>query len=148
MPKLKASETAEREAWVIERFKKDPHLSGPRMVELMKRKFKHQMRATRIYELRDVVLQEMGWGKDEYGHPVKPSKAVVQQAFRKSGEEATKGTNGVADPLFGRCVVPCEDVTDGVSFQQKLAFMNEKGFLSPQLQVEAVTDSYMIIRRA
>lgn len=153
MPKLKYVDTLAREQWVIDEFRKNPSISGPKMLKLIKKQFKHSMRAVRVYELRSNVLKDMGWSRDQYGHPVPPQATLPHPvSTEKYAEEAhrNEGSQGQAkvsvDPLAGRCVVPCEDVTDGVSFQQKIALMNDKGFLMPKLRVEAVTDTYVILK--
>jgi len=157
MSKIKYVDTQIREQWIVDHFQKDPTISGPKMMKMVKDKFKQSMRAVRVYELRDGVLKTLGWKKDGSGHPVPPHGEVatkgvpvttahfVEQAHRAGVE--TVQTGFIVDPLIGRCVVPCEDVTDGVSFQQKIAFMNEKGFLTPKVKVEAVTDSYIILKK-
>lgn len=145
MPKFTAVGTEVREQWVRDKFMSNPKLSGPKMGKMLKKEFKASMRTVRIYELRDSVLLTLGWKKNEDGRPIAPTFA--EQANRTGeGVHPPNGTP-LADPLFNRCVVPVEDVTDAVSFQQKLSFMNDKGFLTPKLKVEAVTDKYVILAR-
>jgi hypothetical protein len=143
MARFTAEKTEERETWVRKHFMKDPQISGPEMNKLIKKELKASMRATRIYELRDEVLKKLGWKKDRRGNPQPPNGHYSEQANREAEGVAPPTT--LADPLIGRCVIPVEDVTDGVSFQQKIQFMNEKGFLKPKVNVEAVTGSYVII---
>jgi len=150
MPKFKAETTQKREQWVTDQFMANPLISGPEMNRMLKSTFKASMRTVRLYELRDAVLLTLGWTKNSDGRPVPPQngngKHYAEQANRL-GEETPPLNLMLADPLIGRCVVPVEDVTDAVSFQQKIAFMNEKGFLAPKLNVEAVTGSYVILSR-
>lgn len=142
MPRLKNVDVQEREAWVLDNFKNNPRISGPKMNKMLKRKFKSTMRIASIYELRESVLKALGWAKDDRGTPIPPgswqgpAEAVAARAEPK-GE----------DPLFGRCVVPVTSMEDASGFEKKLAFMNEKGFLKPELRVEAISPTYVIVAR-
>lgn len=63
MPRLKNSDVEERETWVLEHFRQDPGMSVPKMNKVFKDHFKSNMRATRMYELRSIVREELGWTK-------------------------------------------------------------------------------------
>lgn len=146
MPKFTKEQSQMREDWVRQLFLKNPKISGPEMVKMLKKHDKAGMRMGLIYEIRDEVLKQLKWTKDERGNPIPPpTNGAIEQAHRE-------GDNGkvpkLPNPLVGRCVIPCEDVTDATSFQQKLQFMNEEGFLNPKLKVETATDSYIIVARS
>jgi hypothetical protein len=145
MPKFSADKTAIREKWVIEAFKKDPRISGPKMAKMIKKELKASMRTVRVYELRDQVLKELGWTKSE-GRPVPPNGTFLEQAHR-TGEGIENAPALSGNPLEGRCVIPVADTNEGIHTQRVLAFMNEKGFFTPKVKVEAITDRYVIIAR-
>jgi len=90
--RLKNTEVDKREQWVMEMFRHDPRISGPDMNKLLKDSFKSAMRMTRIYELREEVLESLGWKKDRYGHPLPPPGWVPPEERGKNVEVSANRT--------------------------------------------------------
>jgi hypothetical protein len=153
MPRLKESEVAEREGWVLEKFRSDPRISAPKMNKLLKERYKNTMRAKRIYELRDAVLDELGWKKDAGGTP-QPPKEKKNGKGKGKGKHVQPETNVPAlsqanrideEPAspFSSWLVPAEGIEDAVSFQRKLNALRDKG--ATTLKVDSFTERYVVV---
>lgn len=166
MPRLKNSDVEEREGWVLEQFRSDPRISAPKMNAKMKDRYKSTMRAKRIYELRDVVLEELGWSKDQFGSPTPPKSGDGRKKGRKGKPPAEvqpelnvpplraattdaeklqqANRTGEEQPsLFSTWIVPAEGIADAVSFQRKLNHLRDKG--GPRLKVDSFTERYVVV---
>jgi hypothetical protein len=166
MPRLKDVDSAERNQWVLERFREDPTISQPKMQKLVHERYKNTMRARKIYELRNIVLEELGWQKDQFGNPVPPKRAqevspalgvpalrpaaavgeTLTQANRLGeGEMMTADNLPNADVYFKTCLVPVRDEEDAASFSQKLNLLRSKGHTT--LKVDTFTKTYAVVSR-
>ncbi len=161
MPRLKDVDSEERNQWVMKLFRDDPQISQPKMQKLVHARYKNTMRAKKIYELRNAVLKEMGWTKDEHGTPqppkarkVKPdlnvpplrSAEVAGEALasaHRTGEEMLEAPESAI--LFKTCIVPVEDEADAQGFSRKLELLRSKG--QTTLKVDSFTSRYAVVSR-
>lgn len=163
MPRLKNVDVEEREGWVLEQFRSNPQLSAPAMNKKMKERYKSTMRAKRLYELRDIIAEELGWAKDKLGVPQAPKpkkgrrKGQPQDvqpdlnvpALRAGSSpdalsEANRlGEEIVNDSLFSTWIVPADGIEDAVSFSRKLNHLRDKG--GTNLKVDSFTDRYVVV---
>lgn len=160
MPRLKDVDSEERNEWVKQLFRDDPQISQPKMQKMVKSRYKNTMRAKKIYELRNQVLKELGWTKDEHGMPVPPAKrngkklnvpalrsaqvaGEALSAAHREGDQMLEAPE--ASVLFKTCLVPVEDESDGASFKTKLEYLRSKG--QTTMKVDSFTSTYAVVSR-